>query len=131
MAFLGKFNETTQIELDEPLPVAEPAAKSGPPLSMKNAINVDSASPLLPLPIVEDLRKRWEQIQAGFVDEPRDAVKQADELVASAIKQLSESFSGARSNLEGQWTRTGNVNTDDLRITFKKYRSFFQKLMSV
>ena len=133
MAFLQrKLNETT-LALDEPMQTAELAVKSSPsPVSSpKPAANADSGYPLLSLPIVEDLRERWNEIQGGFVDEPRDAVKQADELVASAIRHLSESFSEARGNLEGQWTRTGNVNTDDLRVTFKKYRSFFQKLMSV
>ena len=67
----------------------------------------------------------------GFVDEPRAAVRQADELVASAIKRLAESFAEARSNLEGQWARGDEINTEDLRVALKKYRSIFQKLMSV
>ncbi|HUI82495.1 MAG TPA: hypothetical protein VLY24_31450 [Bryobacteraceae bacterium] len=135
MAFLQrKANETT-LALDEPITPAEPAYKpTSPTHTTKSAAapaNIDSSFPLLPLDITEDLRKRWDNVQVGFVDEPRDAVKQADELVAHAIKKLSESFTEARANLEGQWTRGGDVNTDDLRVAFKKYRSFFQKLMSV
>ena len=46
--------------------------------------------------LVEDeargFRTQWEKIQAGFVDEPRQAVEEADKLVESAIKRLSEVF---------------------------------------
>jgi hypothetical protein len=86
---------------------------------------------LLPADFVQDLRDRWDRIQTGFVDEPRAAVQQADELVASAIKRLAETFADARSNLEQQWDRGDQVNTEDLRVALTKYRSFFQKLMSV
>jgi hypothetical protein len=44
----------------------------------------------------QDLRSRWETIQSGFVDEPRKAVEQAHELVASAIKRLAEFFATER-----------------------------------
>jgi hypothetical protein len=114
-------NEATQVE--EPISTAELAAKPG--------ANSDAAGPLLSPEFVQDLRKRWDVIQTGFVDEPRAAVRQADELVASAIKRLAESFADARSNLEGQWARGDEINTENLRVALKKYRSFFQKLMSV
>jgi len=91
----------------------------------------ETAGPLLQPEFVQDLRGRWDRIQTQFVDEPRAAVKQADELVESAIKKLSESFSEARNNLERQWDRGDEVNTEDLRIALTKYRSFFQKLMTV
>src|SRR5438552_3204898 len=36
-----------------------------------------------------DLRKRWGEVQGGFVDEPRRAVEQADALVADVMKRLA------------------------------------------
>jgi uncharacterized glyoxalase superfamily metalloenzyme YdcJ len=86
---------------------------------------------LLPDDFVQDLRSRWDRIQTGFVDEPRRSVEQADELVAQAIKRLAEGFAGERSNLEGQWDRGDNVSTEDLRLALQKYRSFFQRLLTV
>ena len=50
------------------------------------------SGPLLPSDYSADMRTRWEAIQTGFVDDPRIAVQQADELVAAAIKKLAESF---------------------------------------
>jgi hypothetical protein len=77
------------------------------------------------------MRERWTSIQAAFVDEPRDAVRHADELVADAIKRLAESFARERSRLEEQWGRSGDVSTEDLRQALRRYRSFFDRLLSV
>ena len=79
----------------------------------------------------QDFRSRWEKIQIGFVDEPRKAVEQADELVASAIKRLAEVFAAERQNLEAEWDKTDSVSTEELRVALRRYRSFFDRLLSV
>lgn len=76
-------------------------------------------------------RSRWEAIQTGFVDEPRAAVEQADALVAQVVTRLAEVFSREREALEQQWGRGDNVSTEDLRIALKRYRAFFDRLLSV
>jgi hypothetical protein len=87
--------------------------------------------PLLPNDFSEDMRSRWESIQAGFVDDPRVAVQRADELVASAIKKLAESFAGERGKLEQQWSTGNDVSTEDLRQALRRYRAFFHRLLSI
>ena len=89
------------------------------------------ATPLFPSNELEELRNRWSGVQTAFVDEPRSAVEQADSLVASAMKRLAEVFAEERSRLEQQWDRGDNVSTEDLRIALQRYRSFFQRLLSV
>ena len=91
----------------------------------------EATGPVLPQDYVQDLRTRWDKVQTAFVDEPRNAVQEADELVAQAIKRLAESFAEERNRLEQQWARGDDVNTEDLRIGLRKYRSFFQRLLSV
>jgi hypothetical protein len=78
-----------------------------------------------------DFRKRWEQVQTEFVDEPRGSVEKADELVASTIKRLAEVFADERSSLEHEWAKGDNVSTEDLRQALRKYRSFFDRLLAV
>lgn len=87
--------------------------------------------PLFPAKDANDLRARWDAIQAGFVDEPRKAVEQADSLVASAMKRLAETFANERSGLEKQWDRGDDVSTEDLRVALRRYRSFFGRLLSM
>jgi hypothetical protein len=79
----------------------------------------------------QDFRSHWEKVQIGFVDEPRKAVEQADELVASAIKRLAQVFAAERQKLESEWDKTDNVSTEDLRVALRRYRSFFDRLLSV
>jgi hypothetical protein len=76
-------------------------------------------------------RTRWESIQTGFVDRPRDAVQQADTLVSEVVSRVTDLFTRERSALEGQWTKGDNVSTEDLRIALKRYRSFFHRLLSM
>jgi hypothetical protein len=82
----------------------------------------------------EDLtryREQWRAVQAGFVDSPRTAVEHADSLVAEIVKRLAEMFAVERNGLEKQWDRDGDVSTEDLRIALQRYRSFFNRLLSV
>lgn len=88
-------------------------------------------TPLFPDGQLQDLQARWSDIQTGFVDEPRDAVERADSLVASTMQQLAEAFSKERSKLEQQWDRGDNISTEDLRVAFQRYRSFFRRLLSM
>ena len=77
------------------------------------------------------MRRAWESIQAGFVDEPRRAVEDADHLVASAMKRLAEMFADERQRLESQWDRGDDVSTEELRVALQRYRGFFGRLLSV
>ena len=78
-----------------------------------------------------ELRSRWDAIQVGFVDEPRRAVEQADNLVAGTMKRLAEIFAEERNKLEHAWDQGENVSTEDLRQALRRYRSFFGRLLSV
>jgi len=89
------------------------------------------ATPLFAQNESEDFRRRWTDIQAAFVDEPRQSVENADSLVAAAIKRLAEMFARERSSLEQQWAQGGDVSTEDLRVALQRYRSFFDRLLSV
>jgi hypothetical protein len=78
-----------------------------------------------------ELRHQWETIQIGFVDEPRRAIEDADSLVAQAMKRVAEVSAEERARLERQWSEGQDVSTEDLRVAFTRYRSFFDRLLSV
>ncbi len=78
----------------------------------------------------ERFRSRWQEVQAGFVDEPQQAVKDADSLVAELMQRLAETFSQERTNLESQWGSGDDASTEDLRVALQRYRSFFDRLLS-
>ena len=80
---------------------------------------------------LNDFKGRWSEIQAGFVDEPRRAVQQADALVSDVISRIADSFGRERTQLEQQWDRGGDVSTEELRQALQRYRSFFSRLLSL
>lgn len=73
---------------------------------------------------------RWRDIQAGFVDEPRKAVKEADALVADLMQRLAQMFAGEREQLESRLNAEGSISTEDLRQGLQRYRSFFERLLA-
>jgi hypothetical protein len=85
---------------------------------------------LLPADQTERFTSRWQQIQTGFVDEPRRAVEEADALVAHLMQRLAAGFSNERERLESQWDRGDDVSTEELRVALTRYRSFFDRLLS-
>lgn len=95
-----------------------------------NLLSGEQSSLLAP-DAIQDFRTQWDRVQTAFVDDPQSAVKQADELVAAAVKRLAETFAEQRSGLERQWGKGGDVSTEDLRIALQKYRAFFQRLLAV
>jgi len=94
------------------------------------------AAPDKPVSLFHDeegrgFRTRWDAIQTGFVDQPRAAVEQANALVGEMVNRLTDTFASERSKLESQWTQGKEVSTEDLRIALKRYRSFFERLLSI
>jgi molecular chaperone GrpE (heat shock protein) len=79
---------------------------------------------------ISELRGRWSNIQAEFVDEPRRSVEEADQLVATAMQKLADGFANERASLEKQWDSGDSVSTEDLRLALQRYRTFFGRLLN-
>jgi hypothetical protein len=85
--------------------------------------------PLFSAEVAQTFRARWDAAQISFVDSPRQAVEQADELVAQMIKSLARSVADERARLDAQMTET--ASTESLRVALRRYRSFFQRLLTL
>ncbi len=113
---------------------AETASLESPPGATVGAEGESSPgeerAPLFTDEEAERFRERWAEVQAGFVDQPRQMVKQADDLVSDLMQQLTAGFSQRRSKLEEQWSEGDQVSTEDLRVALTRYRSFFNRLLS-
>ena len=95
-----------------------------------NTVN-EELVPLFEEDAARKFRSRWLAIQSKFVDDPSDSVKQADDLVADVIKNVTMNFANRRVSLEKQWNGEDNTSTEDLRIALKQYRSFFDRLLTL
>ena len=109
------------------VPMEKPATEKSRPLSRNN----EELVPLFSESAVQNFRQRWTTLQTEFVDEPRRSVEQADELVAHVMKDMAATFSDERKKLEQQWEQGDKVSTEDLRLVLRRYRSFFDRFLSI
>lgn len=86
---------------------------------------------LFPPEMAGDFQSRWDAVQIGFVDDPKAAVQQADELVAQVMKSLAESFANERDRFDAQLDDQDSGSTENMRVALRRYRSFFQRLLSL
>lgn len=130
-----RINEATANEIDDERPSSThegPAAATATRFSPSKARQSEPIVPLFSPDECQSLRSQWESLQAGFVDEPRQAVEHADRLVHEAIDELARGFSTQRQDLERQWhDGEREASTEDLRLAFRRYRSFFERLLAM
>lgn len=103
-------------------------APAGADASPDGAPEGDS-EPLLGASDTQEFRQSWTDIQGRFVDDPQDAVRSADTLVAEVMQTLAGTFAAHKQELEAQWGRGEEVETEDLRQALQHYRSFFNRLL--
>jgi hypothetical protein len=78
----------------------------------------------------DELRRRWEAVQAGFVDDPRRTVEQADEMVSAAVAALQAHIEQRREDLAETWRDGAQASTDALLAAFQRYRELFEGVLS-
>jgi hypothetical protein len=84
---------------------------------------------LIPQDRAREYTARWDALKGGFVDEPRQAVARADQLVGELLDELQEQFRRHRHSFEQSLT-ADQASTEDLRLTLRRYRNFFDRLLS-
>jgi hypothetical protein len=107
----------------------EPAGETADPIRSGTQASTDR--PLFAESELAELRARWDNVQTGFVDDPKDCVQKADGLVSDVVEHLTRGFTEARSRLEQHWGRGEEASTEDLRVALKRYREFFDRLLAV
>lgn len=119
--------EPVEDEMRVEQPVREQRSETG----TTAGTGMEGLEPLFEANEAQKFRTHWLNIQSKFVDDPRESVKQADELVASILKSVMMGFSDRRVALEQQWNSGDDVSTEDLRVALQRYRSFFDRLLTL
>jgi hypothetical protein len=124
--------EPKEEKMERPLSTADVARSlSGERREEPAAPATGTHTPLFADNELGDFRRRWQDVQTSFVDDPRTAVKSGDELVAAVMARLAQLFADERGKLEHSWDSGDNVSTEDLRVALQRYRSFFDRLLTV
>lgn len=77
---------------------------------------------------VRRFHSRWEELQAGFVPDPRGALQHADSLLADAVDRVTARFMEERRALQARW-EPDETPTESLRISLQSYRDLLEALL--
>ncbi|MFI9561255.1 hypothetical protein [Nonomuraea endophytica] len=76
-----------------------------------------------------DVRDRWRDLQACFVDDPRDAVQRADSLLEEMAVSVHQTLESRIRELQDLWKNTGQYDTEQLRTALRSYRDLMHRLL--
>lgn len=76
-------------------------------------------------PEMTDYQRRFDDIQSQFIEDPRSAVKNAEQLVEDAIQRMTTTM---RERMQGMHHDAENGDTEKLRVEMKALRDFITSL---
>lgn len=112
-----------QAEAQAPTPAQQTGRRSPQPGGTA------SEEHLLPGGAAEDFQARWHEILAGFVDGPRHAVEEADQLLDQVATLINDGLEERRRALRGSWQGENETRTEELRVALQKYRGLVTHLL--
>jgi hypothetical protein len=112
--------------LAQATPTPSPEAAAGAPAGATPALRPGA---LLAVD-AEAVRRQFIDIQAGFVDEPRQAVEQAGNLVEELHRKVMESLQAERGQLSDALDAE-EASTEDLRQALRAYRAYVDRLLGL
>ena len=75
-----------------------------------------------------DLRDRWREAQLRFVDDPQQAAEDTRILINEVVEALTVALAGHREQLNS-WLANGD--TEQYRMIVQRYRTFFERLLTL
>jgi hypothetical protein len=104
-----------------PAPAPESAPVSASPAPAVSVLGSDPA----------DVQDRWHELQACFVDDPRDAVQRADSLLEEMTASLHQTLENRIRELQDLWKNTEDHDTEQLRLALRSYRDVMHRLLAL
>ncbi|WP_432054308.1 hypothetical protein [Streptomyces sp. bgisy022] len=98
-----------------------------------------SGGPLLPHGELDALTAQLHHAVAGFVDAPREAVEEADQVLQELTARFTEAVTERRRTLRRSWQTTDGspepaaaaTDTEQLRLALRDYRELAERLLHV
>ncbi|MET8564864.1 hypothetical protein ABZV75_31425 [Streptomyces flaveolus] len=126
----GREARMTEARATDTWPTA-PTAPGGATASAPSG----TGAPLLPHEETEQWERRLREVVAGFVDEPRKAVEQADRTVEQIAARFTEAVTRRRRTLRMSWEGSegrgpaAGTDTEQLRLALRDYRELAGRLL--
>ncbi|MFB4319323.1 hypothetical protein [Actinomadura sp. 21ATH] len=81
----------------------------------------------------DGFHERWREVQSRFVDDPRGAVRQADELAAEIVNAVGQALAARKRTLDERLNEGGEASpdTERLRLALRDYRDFVDRTLTL
>jgi hypothetical protein len=116
-----------------PEPEAGPEAETGPEAAEELApgeVPAETVAAFWQMEVVDGFRDRWQLIQLRFIDDPRQAAEQAQALVTDVIQGFADAAGRRRDELN-RWQSAQLDDTEELRMTVRRYRDLLDRLLAL
>jgi hypothetical protein len=113
--------------LDEPT-AGEATSPDGPTDFKPGDVPAAAVTAIWTEDSAQDLRDRWREAQLRFVDDPQKAADDIRNLVNEAVEALTAALASHREQLNS-WP--DNSDTEQYRVIVQRYRTFFERLLTV
>jgi hypothetical protein len=121
--------EVVRTPADTPADVA-PAAAPTEPAGRATPAASTNAHGLLSAERSAEFKRRWRDLQADFVDDPQQAVREAGDLSREILRALSDTIADA-DQVDRWQAEDGTSGTEDLRIALRQYRALVDRLLEL
>jgi hypothetical protein len=111
--------DTTTVARDMTQPAAPPDGQRSD--SAEHPFELFSASN------IEDLRRRWDALQIGFVDDPTASLQQADSLVSEVAQRVADRHARLREEFSAR--PDDQSDTEATRLLLRRYQAFFRSVV--
>ncbi|TDB87524.1 hypothetical protein E1264_14490 [Actinomadura sp. KC216] len=116
------------LDVPGPADVSAPADVQGPAAEAP-APAAEAPGRLLDPAEAGRLRDRWHEVQSGFVDDPREAVRRADGLASDAVDALGHAIAAHRRSLAEAAATDEPPDTERLRLALRGYRDLLHRVI--
>jgi hypothetical protein len=122
--------DTSSLEQQTAAHNGDTTARTGSDRTAGDTMDHEQRERLVPEDRAASYGSRWDAVKSTFVDEPREAVAQADALVGELLDELETLFREQRRSIE-QGLDSDETSTEELRLALRRYRSFFDRLLAI
>lgn len=71
--------------------------------------------------------RRWNEVQADFVEDPRRAVGEAGNLMAELMDHVANNLRQRRTELDRN--RAGEIDTEAMRLEMRRYKDLMNRML--
>ncbi|MEU7002711.1 hypothetical protein [Nonomuraea sp. NPDC046570] len=123
--------DVQSVPVDDGSPYKDPYARAGDVLVDSEPVHAAPTGLVLFDQDPAQVHSRWRDVQAAFVDDPREAVERADGLLDEIVTAVTATLAARTAELRESWQDKERHDTERLRLALREYRNVLEGLLEL